>query len=393
MSTTVTFQPPSFPPAPAAPQYFTEPTPSFPVGFVKPPGSVSARGARWLAQLPPSAGRKSKTFDTPDEAWTWLSRAHATAVLYGADVDAAGKMPLTAAMASWCARLTIKETTRRDYLQTLAPTLADDIAAIPVRDIRPMHVEALLLARPTGHARAKTAEHLRAFFRWATANDLIARDPWIRSDGEKLRKHALKQAGRTPTTGMAWTVEQAREALAGMQDRQLRTIAAFILVTGARRGEALGLAWGGINGHAAMLGRNHTLGAGKPMTEDRPKTDIIRNAYFGPRLAAMLDAHCTATAVRFEDFVFTAPRKGGPVNPGAVTLQLTRTSRLLGLPRVGATHALRRTFATALDTDGCPPIVREALLGHAGSRYAVALDDDMRRWGERADELFLDGIV
>jgi integrase len=371
------------------PQVFTEPTPSFPAGFVKPPGSVSARGTRWLAQQPPSAGRKSKTFDTPDEAWRWLARAHATTVLYGADTDAAGKMPLAVAMASWCSRLTVKETTRACYLQTLAPTLADDIAAMAVRDVRGMHVEALILARPIGHARAKTAEHLRAFFRWATANDLTARDPYIRSDGEKLRKHALKRAGRTSTTGLAWTVEQARTALAGMQDRQLRTLAAFMLITGARRGETLGLAWGGINGHVAMLARNHTIGGGKAMTEDLPKTETARSAYFGPRLAAMLEAHCPPGLMAFDDYVFTAPRKGGPLHPGAVSLQLTRTTQTLGLPRIGATHALRRTFATALDADGCPPIVREALLGHAGSRYAVAHEDDMRKWGERADELFL----
>jgi site-specific recombinase XerD len=96
--------------------------------------------------------------------------------------------------------------------------------------------------------------------------------------------------------------------------------------------------------------------------------------------------------VKPDDHVFISNQYQKPLSPNGVGVEIKREMRRAGLPDVGATHAMRRTFATALDNDGCPVIVREALLGHIGA-YAVPHDCDLRKWGERADAIFLEGIA
>ena len=389
------FQPPSFPPPRAAPQPITEPPapatrPRQPGGGRN--GSISPRGNRWLAQQPPSRGRKSKTFDTVEQAQEWLDRAHATAVLYGSDLDAAGATSLGDALAAWLDGLAIKTNTRNGYRSQLRPVFAHPLAAMPIRDVRHIHVDTLMMAAPTGNPRDKVGDRLRPFFRWATAGDLIARDPWVRSQGERLQELALDDVVPLPTTGLAWTVPEARQALAGIELPYLRALMAFMLVTGTRRGEAIGLAWGAVEGTTARIARNRTIGGGIVVVEARPKTRKPRTAYFGSRLAAMIEGLRPEAAVKHDDYVFISRRTGQPLSPGGTGVSIKRQMRRLGLPNVGATHALRRTFATALDGEGCPVIVREALLGHSGSRYAVPHESDLRKWAERADELFLDGL-
>ena len=361
-----------------------------------PPGTISQRGERWLAMEPPnSAGKRpSKTFATRDKAKEHLALVAARRVMAGGDTAQASEQPLRVAMDYWLThRLMVKETTRACYRQELAPIFAHELADTPLRDVQPDVLETLLLSIPPGHHRIKIAYRFQGFFKWATANDRIVKDPWVRSsEKDKIMKRAKKRARTLPTTGQAWTVTEARALLAGIPASPFRVLTAFMLVTGVRRGEALGLEWGSVGDRCAGICRNHTLGGGKIITEETPKPDEPRNAWYGPRLAAMLESLHPDGATAYEDFVFLG-REGRPFNPSGVTLQLTRIAKRLGLPRVGGTHALRRTFATALDGDKCPIVVREALLGHSGSAYAVAHPDVMRKWGERADELFLDGLI
>jgi len=76
------------------------------------PGTVYARGDRWVAQQPPSGGRRAETFDTEEAAWEWLKRAHARRVLLGGDVEQAGATPLGDGLDVWLGRLAVKESTR-----------------------------------------------------------------------------------------------------------------------------------------------------------------------------------------------------------------------------------------------------------------------------------------
>ena len=366
------------------------------------PGTVTARatkrGTVYVAQLPPSRrqGRghgDSKSFDVLADAWTWLKRDAARAELYGARPDRAGRMPLRDAMPIWIDGLAVEENTRAFYRQNLQPTWEHRLAATSVADLSPAILEALLNARNIGHTRNRVGDHLRAFCAWATANDLIDRDPWLRStEVEKIKRKAKLYAKRRASTGKAWTVSEAREVLRalrfGAYGRDVYfAVFAYILVTGARRGEALGLAWATVDGHTAKAERNRTLAAGRIFTRDRPKNHVVRDTFYGPNLAEILDG-LRPRVVRPDGYVFRTA-DGEPHSPDAVSAAVASIARVLGLPHIGGTHGLRRTFATALDEAGCPERVREALLGHDKSEYVVSHEDQMIKWGELADEIFL----
>jgi integrase len=355
------------------------------------PGTVRERGGKFIATQPPAGGRKSQTFSTEPAAWDWLKRSHARRVLLGTDIDRAGSQTLSDALDAWLEKLTVKSTTRQSYRNQLQTVFAHEFAKLAVRDIRLVHLDVIMKAARTGHPGYWGGARLRTFFQWAVATELTPRDPWVQSEAERLMKTAKKAANRHQSTGRALTVEQARALVEGIRRPYFRAAVALMLVTGVRRGEALGLSWGAVDGHMATIARNRTAVSGETIVEETPMGGEIRIAYFGSHMLALLD-ELRPRYVHPEDYVFISRRNLAPVQPDGFSTDLKREIGRLGLPPVGSAHAMRRTMATALDRDGCPVLIREALLGHTGP-YAVPHGEDLRKWGERADELFLEGLT
>jgi integrase len=362
------------------------------------PGSVYPNGrGKWIAQEPANdeGKRPSETFDTEEAGWEHLKRIYARRIMRGGKPDKVNALALHVAITEWLGSRVIKEDTRDTYRQQLKKILAHPDALLPLREIESSHVENLIKAASPGNPRIKAFYRLGEFFRWAVRREYIIRDPFLFSEAEGLKKQAegIAQTKRLETTGETWTLDEARAALAGIRIPYFRALVAFMLVTGVRRGEALGLSWGAVNGCTAKIARNRTSSSTRTVVvEELPKTGEIRTAHFGPHLAAMIEELRPARWKK-DDYVFVSQKFGKPLTPRVVSRGVKLLVERMGFDDAGATHALRRTFATVLDGQGCPQIVREALLGHAGSRYAVPRTEELIRWAEIADKLFLDGLI
>ena len=169
-------------------------------------------------------------------------------------------------------------------------------------------------------------------------------------------------------------VAAIREALE-QEPIKWRALVHLLLITGARRGEILGLKWDKVdfNSNQVYICNNILYSADIGIYEDTPKTERSKRYVSLPtetmQLLRQYKAWQNAERLRlgeyYQDkgFVF-AQDTGGPMHPDSVTTWLTRFSKRHGLPHVNA-HAFRHTMASMLYFNGVDSVSISKRLGHA----------------------------
>ena len=169
-------------------------------------------------------------------------------------------------------------------------------------------------------------------------------------------------------------VAAIREALE-QEPIKWRALVHLLLITGARRGEILGLKWDKVdfNSNQVYICNNILYSADIGIYEDTPKTERSKRYVSLPtetmQLLRQYKAWQNAERLRlgeyYQDkgFVF-AQDTGGPMHPDSVTTWLARFSKRHGLPHVNA-HAFRHTMASMLYFNGVDSVSISKRLGHA----------------------------
>ncbi len=154
-----------------------------------------------------------------------------------------------------------------------------------------------------------------------------------------------------------------------------KTLVHLFLVTGARRGELLGLKWKNVDfdGSRIYICNNVLYTPDRGIYEDTPKTEkSIRYISLPQETTALLREHLRAQLQqRFamgdrwhnRDFVFTQ-ENGEPMHPDSVTDWLNKFSKRHDLPHINP-HAFRHTMASILYFNGVDSISISKRLGHA----------------------------
>ena len=154
-----------------------------------------------------------------------------------------------------------------------------------------------------------------------------------------------------------------------------RTLVHLLLITGARRGEILGLKWDKVdfNSNQVYICNNVLYSADVGIYEDTPKTERSKRYVSLPaetmQLLKQYRAWQNGERLRLgeyyqdQGFVF-AQDTGGPMHPDSVTTWLSRFSKRHGLPHVNA-HAFRHTMASMLYFNGVDSVSISKCLGHA----------------------------
>lgn len=154
-----------------------------------------------------------------------------------------------------------------------------------------------------------------------------------------------------------------------------KTLLHLFLVTGARRGELLGLKWKNVDfdGSRIYICNNVLYTPDRGIYEDSPKTEkSIRYISLPQETTALLREHLRAQLQqRFamgdrwhnRDFVFTQ-ENGEPMHPDSVTDWLNKFSKRHDLPHINP-HAFRHTMASILYFNGVDSISISKRLGHA----------------------------
>ena len=169
-------------------------------------------------------------------------------------------------------------------------------------------------------------------------------------------------------------VEAIRDAL---EDEPIkwRTLVHMLLITGARRGEVLGLKWDKMDfdGCKVHICNNVLYSPDVGIYEDSPKT-ATSNRYITLPLETMkllrqYRAWQSGERLRLgeyfqnQDFVFSQDN-GKPMHPDSVTDWLKKFSKRHGLPHINP-HAFRHTMASMLYFNGVDSVSISKRLGHA----------------------------
>lgn len=155
-----------------------------------------------------------------------------------------------------------------------------------------------------------------------------------------------------------------------------KTITHLLLITGARRGEILGLKWSAVDfaGNRIHINNNVLYSPDIGVYQDTPKTaSSVRWIAVPPATIQLLrewKAYQTEEAKQKGDFyqntdglLFTQ-ENGSPMHPDSVTTWLDRFSKRHGLPHINP-HKFRHTMASLLIYERVDPVSVSKRLGHS----------------------------
>lgn len=278
----------------------------------------------------------------------------------------------------------IRYNTRRNYNERYEKNIKQHIGDMLLKDIKPLHCQNVLNNMSEKYANS-VIEHSRLvmwmMFDSALENELITKNP--------VTKSVKCTSGRKPKEKRALTIDEQRLFLETVKDSSNYNQYAFVLQTGLRVGELIGLRWSDIDFKNKILHIRRTMEyrhcygewrIGEPKTQnsvrDIPLTheaiNILKNQKENLKKIKIIP-------IEFSDTVFLC-KKGTPTKNSAYDTKLFYYCDKAGIPRFSM-HVLRHTFATRCIESGMRPKTLQMILGHSNigitmNLYVHVTDDE-----------------
>ena len=199
------------------------------------------------------------------------------------------------------------------------------------------------------------------------------------------------------------TPKLIREALE-KESIKWKMLVHLFLITGARRGEILGLKWDKIDFENYTINISNCIlySSERGVYEDTPKTPKSKRTISLPKetieLLMQYKTHqlrarlSLGTYYKNQNFVFTQDN-GNPLHPDSVTTYLKRFSKKYNLPHINA-HAFRHTMASMLYYNGVDTVSISNRLGHAqpsttANIYAHVIENSDKKNAAILSDVFL----
>ncbi len=307
---------------------------------------------------------------------------------------ASGAQTLSEWIAEWLPVMAMKvrPTTIRDYENSLAH-VTQHLGGVKLRDLRSIAIErtyAALLVEgrryggglsPKSVRNAHTA--LRRCLADAERHGLVARNPAALVTPPRADRPEMK----------TWTADELGAFLDHIAADRLVAAFRLLALTGARRGEILGLRWTDIDfdGERLTISRSLTTHSGKPVFSETKTAKSRRTVGLDPDTVTQLRSHrvrqheerLRAGSAWTDNGLVYCQEDGSPLHPDSVTRLFERRVRDAGLPRIRL-HDLRHGWASMALLAGIHPKVVSERLGHATvgvtldiySHVAAGLDSD-----------------
>ena len=290
---------------------------------------------------------------------------------------------------------TVRPNTIRNYRERYEKNIAPVIGKMKLKDVKPFACQQVMNRMAEEGYTSSTIYQARiALFNmldYAVQNDVILKNPCNKTVKANIGKEASKKE--------ALTIEQQKKFVNGIKGNAYENQYTFLLQTGLRTGEMVGLRWSDIDFEAKVLHVNQTMEyrykvgewrVGPPKSQSGyrsvPLTDEAIDIL---RRQKIKNAMCKVVPLEWNDYVFLC-RKGTPVKNSAYDTMLFKLCDCIGIPRFSM-HVLRHTFATRCIEAGMKPKTLQTILGHSNisitmNRYVHTTEEEKRKEMVRISE-------
>lgn len=352
--------------------------------------TVRQRGNAWQAQVragrDPRSGRyiyRCATADTEAAAWEagrrMLGEADAKKALH---VDPT-RQTLGAYLAEWLERKTAegrKPKTLFEYERVIRTIITPALGTTPLQDLSPAAVQRWqdgLAPTPTtpGAAQAALAYRtLRSALSDAARLGLVPANPAARA----------RPAMRAPRKRPGFSLQEAQAILVAASREDLAPLFRFLLYTGLRLGEALGLRWDAVDlARNRVTVRSNRVGVGSKMVDGSPKVErsVRTMALLRGAVEALRDQQAKQAQTRLaagaawqeEGLVFTT-RVGRGLSDNNVDRAFRRVRTRAGV-RGLPLNSMRHATASILLGSGVPVAVAAKMMGHSVAMFCETYAD------------------
>jgi integrase len=338
---------------------------------------------RWRVEVYKNGRKASATARTKAEATT---RGVDLLLELGGKPSARG-MTVQELAANWLAQTDNLSVTYRTDAQRVIERLPDEFTSRLIVDITPSVIEGLYrqLAKAgwtvdrirRAHTVLSSAWTMARRYEWATVNPFTA----------ARRPSAPKRAVEPPT------IEQVQRLLAA--DSRFVLFLEVAAITGARRGEVIGLQWADVQSDSLIIRRSVAQSVGElHVTDGKTGSKGHRVVAIGPELVDALKAHrrvqveqALAAGLPSPVWIFSHDAGVSPWRPDYASREFRRLRTRLGLPDSIRLHDLRHFVATALLAAGIPLKTVSERLGH---HQLSTTSDRYGHWVPAADRAATD---
>jgi integrase len=341
-------------------------------------GSIYCRAdGRWVSYFRAPDGRK-KFFTGATRAQVKDRLAEAQRQASAGQLVVGRDQPVDQYLQRWLADAVLHSVRPKTYenYDLCVRRLLPHIGRLRLRALTPEHVQHALGKLLEGGLAPRTVRQVHMVLRRALKQAVLWRIlPSNPSDAVSPPRAGRKEIRTLSEEGVRHLLEVAA-------DTRHHAVWVFLVTTGVRLGEALGLKWSDIDFAERRAHIRRALqrqrGAGLVFVE--PKTAKSRRTVPIPpeTLAILIDHRLAQEADRREagsqweehDLVFSSPM-GRPIDMPFLSLIFHRALKRAGLPH-HRIHDLRHTAATHLLTRHVHPKIVQDMLGH--STIAITLD-------------------
>ena len=352
-------------------------------------GIVQQPNGTYFARFVDKFGkRRTKRSKKLQEVKQWL--ADATYIDQHGDLDQATDMLVDAWFDYWIGikKQTVRPNTVRNYSERYERNIKGVIGNKLLTDVKPIHCQKIFSDMADEGYKTTTIYQTRIalynMFEFARENDVLIANP--------CKKSLKSDMGKPSDKKEALAIDVQKKFLEAVVGYSYENQYRFVLQTGLRTGELIGLKWSDIDFENRTMKIERTMEyrykvgewrVGPPKSKSGyrtiPLTDeairILENQRSKNKSLKLVP-------MEWKDIVFLC-RKGTPVKNSTYDTGLFKYCDRVGIPRFSM-HVLRHTFATRCIEGGMKPKTLQKILGHSNigitmNLYVHITEDEKHR--------------
>lgn len=286
-------------------------------------------------------------------------------------INASGDMSVEAWFDYWIENIkgdSIRPNTIRNYKERFIHNIKEHIGRMSLRDVKPMHCQNILNLMKNDYKSStiyQTRMALYCMFSDAAENDIIPKNP--------VTKSVKYDIGKESKESRALTINEQIKFLEAAKNTSNYNQYAFILQTGLRTGEMIGLKWSDVDfiNKEINIERSvefrYSVGEWR-VGEPKSKAGYRKVPLTEEAIKILKDQkeklkNLKVVNFEFSDYIFLN-RKGVPTKNSTYDSTLFKLCDKAGIERFSM-HVLRHTFATRCIEANMRPKTLQVILGHS----------------------------